>query len=377
MPAVTGLRVGIAGTGFIGRVHARSARVAGARLVGVSASTPERAEIAAGELRAERGFRSAEELAASDEIDVLHICTPNHLHASLAKTALAAGKHVICEKPLAVSRAKAQELVDVAEATELVATVPFVYRYYATVREAKALVGSGDIGQINLIHGHYLQDWLLNPGDANWRVDAELGGRSRAFADIGSHWCDLTEFVTGHRIVNVTARLKTAIPERIMGEHQDAFAKSDSGEPVTVTTEDAAVVMFTTDQGATGSVVISQISGGRKNRLWFEIDGANAAIAFDQENPETLWLGEQQHSTVLTRSPENLSKEAASYAPLPGGHPLGYHDCFDRFVAETYEAATTGIADGLPVFRDGLRAATITEAVLRSAQEDRTVEVEA
>jgi predicted dehydrogenase len=282
---------------------------------------------------------------------------------------------VVCEKPLAVDVEGAGRLVAAARAAGKVATVPFVYRYYATVREAKALVEAGEVGAINLIHGSYLQDWLLDPADGNWRVDATLGGASRAFADIGSHWCDLVEFVTGHRISEVTARTLTAIRERRSGEHQDAFAKGSAGERVEVSTEDAAVVMFATDSGAVGSVVISQISGGRKNRLWFEVDGSHAALAFDQENPETLWMGRQEHSLVLSRSPENLSKAAADYATLPGGHPLGYHDCFDRFVAETYEAITNGAPPGLPNFDDGLRAATITDAVLRSATERRTVEV--
>jgi predicted dehydrogenase len=369
------LRVAIAGTGFIGRVHARSARLAGATLVGVSASTPERGEDAAKQLGAERSFASAEELVVADDIDVVHICTPNHLHAPLAKSALEAGKHVVCEKPLAMSSAEAEELVQIARGVERVASVPFVYRFYATVREAKARVESGELGDINLIHGTYLQDWLLNPDDSNWRVDSAQGGASRAFADIGSHWCDLTEFVSGHRITHVTAQLLTAFSARTFSEHQEAFASSDGGDSKEVTTEDAATVMFRTDRGAVGTVVISQISGGRKNRLWFELDGTQAAVAFDQENPETLWLGKQETTEVLTRSPENLSKAAAPYATLPGGHPLGYHDCFDLFVAETYDAITNGLPEGLPGFEDGLRAAKITDAVLLSAREQRTVEV--
>ena len=194
------LRVAIAGTGFIGAVHARSARLAGARLVGVAASTPGRAQRAAEALGADRAFETAEQLVAAADVDVVHICTPNHLHVPLAAAALAAGKHVICEKPIALDGDSAQSLHDAAERSRHVAGVPFVYRYYPTVREARERVRTGVSGPIRLLHGSYLQDWLLRPEDDNWRVDATLGGASRAFADIGSHWCDPAEFVSGHRI---------------------------------------------------------------------------------------------------------------------------------------------------------------------------------
>jgi len=372
----TPLRVAIAGTGFIGRVHARSALLAGATVVGVAASSPDRAEAAAKDLGVERAFASADELVRADDVDVIHICTPNHLHFDLALAALDAGKHVICEKPLATQRADAERLVRAAKAAGKVASVPFVYRYYPTVREARARVEADDIGDVRLIHGAYLQDWLLDPEDGNWRVDEALGGASRAFADIGSHWCDLIEFVTNDRIRRVTAKLLTAVPERFVGEHQDAFSGSKGAEKISVTTEDAAVVMFETRGGAIGSTVISQISAGRKNQLRFEIDGSKAALAFDQEAPETLWIGRREGPIVLPRAPELLSKGAATYATLPGGHPQGYHDCFDAFVNDTYEAIHNGVPDGLPVFTDGLRAAAITEAVLTSAREGRPVDLE-
>src|SRR4051794_6855460 len=218
------LRVAIAGTGFIGAVHARSARLAGARLVGVAASTPAHAQRAADVLGAERAFASAEALAESPDVDVVHVCTPNALHVPLARAALAAGKHVICEKPIALDGAGAQTLADDAAASGRIAGVPFVYRYYPTVREARERVRTGVSGPIRLIHGSYLQDWLLRPEDDNWRVDAVSGGASRAFADIGSHWCDLAEFVSGHRILRLSARMLTALPERFSSEAHAAFA---------------------------------------------------------------------------------------------------------------------------------------------------------
>jgi predicted dehydrogenase len=371
------LQAGIAGTGFIGRIHARSARLAGAQLAGVAASSPESARTAASELGAARAFDSAEELVRDPEIDVVHICTPNHLHLPLAEAALEAGKHVICEKPLALDAEGAQRLVDAAADSVRQAAVPFVYRYYPTVREARERVRSGETGALRLLHGTYLQDWLLRPDDANWRVDEELGGASRAFADIGSHWCDLAEFLSGHRIARLSARLLTAVPERVSGAGRQAFAAGeDGGEPRPVTTEDAALVQFETDGGAVGSVVISQISAGRKNRLWIELDGAEEALAFDQEHPEELWCGRRDSLTIRRRDPVTLTPAAARFAFLPAGHPQGYADCFDAFVADFYAGVGDGsLVEGTPTFSDGLRAALITDAVLASSREERWVDV--
>jgi predicted dehydrogenase len=371
------LRVGIAGTGFIGAVHARSARLAGARIAGVAASSPQSAQRAAQALGADHAFASAEELVADQSIDVVHICTPNHLHLPLAEAALAGGKHVVCEKPLALDAAGAQRLAAAAAGTGLQAAVPFVYRYYPTVREARERVSDGHTGELRLLHGTYLQDWLLRAEDDNWRVDAALGGRSRAFADIGSHWCDLAQFISGHRIVRLSARLLTALPERVSAGGRRAFAAAGAGgDPRAVTTEDAAVVLFETDHGALGTVTVSQISAGRKNRLWIEFDGAVETLAFDQENPEQLWCGRREAATIVRRDPEYLSAAAARFSTLPPGHPQGYADCFDAFVADVYDAIAQGApSDGLPGFEDGLRAAQITDAVLQSAAGQAWVDV--
>lgn len=371
------LRVGVAGAGFVGAVHVHAARVAGAAVVGIAASTPGRGRAAAARLGVPRAFDSAEDLVTSGDVDVVHVCTPNHLHESLTLAALAAGKHVICEKPLALDLDGALRLVAAADAASTVTAVPFVYRYYPTVHEARARVAGAETGAVHLIHGTYLQDWLLTPEDNNWRVDARLGGASRTFADIGSHWCDLAEFVTGHRVARLSARTTTAVPERLAGPEREAFARgAGEGELRPVSTEDAAVVQFETDRGALGSVVVSQISAGRKNRLWLEVDGAHAALAFSQERPDTLWSGTQERTTLINRDPATLSPAAARLATVPAGHPQGYQDCFDLFVADVYETIQTGVApDGLPSFAAGLRAAQITDAVLASAAAERWVEV--
>ena len=373
------LRAAIAGTGFIGSVHARSSRLAGARLVGVAASTPERGATAAATLGAERAFDSAEELVVAPDVDVVHICTPNYLHAPLAEAALEAGKHVICEKPLAFDVADAKRLVDAATSAKRRAAVPFVYRFYPTLREARERVRSGKTGDLRLLHGTYLQDWLLSADDDNWRVDVHLGGASRAFADIGSHWCDLVEFVSGHRITRLSAQATTALPERRSGSTGATFGGGDgTGEPRPVDTEDAAVVQFETDRGALGALVVSQVSPGRKNRLWLELDGAEESVVFDQENPEVLWCGRRESATLLTREPAGLSAEAARFVRLPAGHPQGYATCFDSFVAGVYTAIDTGVADeGLPLFEDGLRAVGLTEAVMQSARERTWVDIDA
>jgi predicted dehydrogenase len=286
---------------------------------------------------------------------------------------------VVCEKPLATDLAGARTLVDAAAAAGTAAAVPFVYRYYATVREARERVRSGATGPVRLVHGTYLQDWLTDAEDDNWRVDSVLGGASRAFADIGSHWCDLAEFVTGQRIARLSARTLTAVPERVQAEHAAAFARGNgAGEKRKVDTEDAAVVQFETDGGAVGSTVISQISPGRKNRLWLEVDGAKEALAFSQEEPETLWSGTRSGATLVPRDIAGMSADASRLSFLPAGHPQGYVDCFDLFVAEAH-AVARGEAppDGMPLFADGLRSAQIVEAVLCSAREQRWVEVPA
>jgi predicted dehydrogenase len=377
-------RVGVIGAGFIGEVHARALRRAGAHLVGVAASSPDTTREAVARLGAARGF-VAEDLATSPEVDVVHICTPNHLHAPLAQAALEAGKHVVCEKPLATDPPAVAALVTAAERVGAVATVPFVYRFYPMVREARARVANGPLA-VRLVHGSYLQDWLSTDQDDNWRVDAELSGRSRAFADIGSHWCDLVEFVTGDRVASVCAELVTAVTERTLaGDHLPAFAAAAAGHETegrrrAVSTEDVALVLFRTVAGVSGSVVVSQISAGHKNQLRLEIVTDGATLAFDQEHPDTLWVGRRGPSEIVERDPNQLDPSAAPYVTVPPGHPQGYQDCFDAFVADTLRAIETGGSaevDGLPTFADGARAVHLTDAVLRSADEGGWVDVTA
>jgi predicted dehydrogenase len=370
------LGAAIVGAGFIGCVHARSARLAGARIAGVATSTPERSLEAADRLGAP-AFGDAEALVEADDVDVVHLCTPNHLHAPLAKAALAAGKHVVCEKPLALDAGEAAALAEAAEAAGTVATVPFVYRYHPTALEARARIAAGDLGALRLMHGGYLQDWLSTPEDDNWRVDRRLGGASRAFADIGSHWCDLAEFVTGERIASVCAQVATVVPERASrGEARAVETSPDGGHGrPAVTTQDHATVMFRTASGVLGSLLVSQVSPGRKNHLHVEVAGERASVRFEQERPETLWVGRRERTEELWRDATYLSPAAARHTVVPVGHPQGYLDCFDAFVADTYAAIAGDDPDGLPRFADGLRAARVTDAVMASAAAGGWVDV--
>lgn len=360
--SATPYRAGIIGAGFMGEVHARAVRVTGGEVAGVVASSESRSADAARSLLAARAFDSVDAMLAAEDIDVVHICTPNHLHHPLAMRALEAGKHVVCEKPLATTVEHAVEMVGAADAKGLVGAVPFVYRFHPMVREAREMVRRGGLGRVSLAHGSYLQDWLTGAEDDNWRVDPLLGGASRAFGDIGSHWCDLLEFVTGDPIRAVNARSATVNAER--------------GERTAVETEDVVVLQFETVSGVLGSATISQVSPGRKNRLLLEVSGSEASIAFDQEESEKLWVGGREGSRLLVRDPDALSAAAAPYAGVPAGHPQGYQECFANFVADTARSIAGDTPDGLPTFADGLRACRVADAVLRSAENRSWTEVE-
>jgi predicted dehydrogenase len=350
------LRSGIVGGGFIGGVHAYAVRAAGGRLTKVADHSPQAALEAAERMGAEAAADSSADLIAAEDVDVVHICTPNATHAPLARLALEHGKAVVCEKPLATSVGDARSLVDAARAGQAVTAVPFVYRFHPIVREVRARIAAGEAGRVWLMHGSYLQDWLSRSADTNWRMDPKLGGASRAFGDVGVHWCDLMEFATGQRIVRLCARAGSAFAER-------------SG------TEDGAVVMFETDAGGTGSVVVSQVSPGRKNRLWFSFDGTDASYAFDQEQPDQVWVGRRDENRIVLRDPNTLDATARRLARLPAGHPQGYQDAFSAFVADVYAAVRGQKPDGLPTFDDGLRAAAITEAVVTSSASSTWTEV--
>ncbi|MEU0843101.1 Gfo/Idh/MocA family oxidoreductase [Streptomyces sp. NPDC005962] len=364
------------GAGMIGAIHRRAAALAGARITGVLASTPARSEQVAREWEVP-AYPSLDALLDDTSVDVVHICSPNATHAPFALRALAAGKHVVCEKPLAVSVAEAERMAETARDSGLVAAVPFVYRYHPLVREIRARRIDGEFGGWHLIHGSYLQDWMLSPQASGWRVDPVAGGPSRAFADIGSHWCDLVEWVSGERFAEVVASTSIALDKRPAAESRTFAADSPDPSPeyMDVSTEDCAALLLRTAAGVLASTTVSQVSAGRKNRLWFELDGARASAVFDQENPETIWLGGEDGARIISRDPGHGSAEQRRLSVLPPGHAQGYAECFEAFVADTYAAIGGDPPEGLPTFDDGLRAARITEAVLRSSRNGSWTEV--
>jgi predicted dehydrogenase len=361
-PART-LHAGFIGGGFMAAVHTRAARAARAEVAGGASSSAERALEAADRLGIGTAFDSVDDLLADPAIDVVHVCTPNSTHASIARAALLAGKHVICEKPLATSSADAAALTDLAAERGLVAVVPFVYRFHPMVREARSRVARGETGRLLTVQGAYLQDWLAAPRDDDWRVDASLGGPSRAFADIGSHLVDLVEFVTGDRIVRLSAVTRTAYEQRATN--------------VDIATEDLAAVVAELASGAVGTLLVSQVAPGRKNALTLEVSGTDASVRFEQERPEQLWVGRADASLVIDRDAARLAPDAARLAIVPAGHPMGYQDAFNAFVADAYAAIGGASPDGLPGFDDGLRAVRVTEAVLASAASGTWQEVAA
>jgi predicted dehydrogenase len=357
------LRAGVIGTGFIARVHVRAIRDSGHQVASIASSSKESAERAAQELNIPKAFASWQELIESDEVDVVHICTPNELHAEMAIAAARANKSIVCEKPIAVSLSEVLAIESEVVQSGVGFAVPLAYRFYPVVREMRSRVQSGEAGNIHLIHGSYLQDWLAAPESDNWRVDSTTGGASRAFADIGTHWCDLVEFVSGDRITSLIANTSIV--------YQDRAGKK-------VQTEDFANILFETANGASGSLTASQVSFGSKNKLQIEMDGSKASYLFNQEQPDLLVVGGQHSNRLVTRGDESLtSGDAKRLSFVPSGHPQGYQDAFNAFVLDAYASFQGENREGVPGLSDGLRSAALIEAVLESAATRAWVQIQA
>jgi len=369
---------GVVGTGFIAGVHVEALRRLDVDVLGVVGSTPDRAA----EARLGNVYRSLDELLEDDRVDVVHVTTPNHLHYPQVKEVLAAGKHVVCEKPLALTAAESGELVDLAEAAGVVNCTNFMARFYPLAQQARSLVREGALGEVWNVHGSYLQDWLLRPTDWNWRLEPERGGDLRAIGDVGSHWLDLVQFVTGRRIVEVFADLQTVLPvrRRPAGPVQTFTQSEAEGEDVAIATEDLGHVVLRFDGGARGAVVVSQVSAGRKNRLAFELDGAEAALAWNSERPEELWLGSRDRpNKVLLRDPSLLQPAAREATTLPGGHSEGFAETFRELYKRVYRAVENGAPPAepeYPTFADGHWENVLGEAIGLSSRERRWIDVE-
>jgi predicted dehydrogenase len=370
------IKTAIFGTGFMGRVHLEAVRrvesVEAAAIAGRNAEAARRLGTAFSVPFITTDYR---EVLRDPAIDAVHIGTPNAQHFSMAKDALLAGKHVICEKPLTTTVAEAEELVSLAARQGVRNCVCHNLRYYPMVQQMRQLREAGDLGQILVVQGTYSQDWLLYDTDWNWRVDSKAGGPSRCMADIGSHWFDMAEHVTGLRVTSLCADLQTFHATRKQPKHSvETFANKLLGPEdyveTPVDTEDFGSVIFRMGSRTRGCMTASQVSAGRKNRLSIEIYGTRSSVAWDQERPDELWVGNRNvGNQIFVKDPSLLKPGARGYADLPGGHSEGYDDTFKQVFRRFYSSITT--PDGAPEypqFVDGLRQLTILNAELQSHQ---------
>ncbi|HMD42640.1 MAG TPA: Gfo/Idh/MocA family oxidoreductase [Candidatus Acidoferrum sp.] len=377
------LNAAIVGLGFVGRAHLDALRRLGIPVLGILGSTPQRTKEAAAALDVPRAYSSLEELARDGSLQVVHLCTPNYLHFEEASQLLRAGKHVLCEKPLALDSRESAALVSLTKEVNLVGGVAYNLRYYPLCQEARSLVKSGGVGQVRLVHGSFLQDWLLYPTDWNWRLESKLGGELRAVSDIGTHWLDLMMWITGSTVSGLCADLATVMPSRQRPKGRvESFQKAESTdtEEMLISTDDYASVLLHFENEARGVMTVSQVSAGRKARLWFEIDGSEASLAFDSECPNSLWIGRRDRaSELLPKDPALLSPEARGYAGYPGGHAEGYPDTFVQLFKDFYSYVAGGdfrAPRRFPTFETGHQELILCEAIAESAQKKAWVHLD-
>jgi predicted dehydrogenase len=378
------IRVGIVGSGFIGPAHLEALRRNNVSVIGLVRREAKSVSQKAEELGIPRAYSSYDDMLADADIDVIHLTTPNYLHYPQAKAALKAGKHVVCEKPLAMNSQESAELVRIAEETGLVNAVNFNIRFYPMAQQARQMVQSGEIGDIFILQGSYLQDWLLLATDWNWRLEPELGGTLRAIGDIGSHWLDLMTFITGLKVKEVYADFKTFYPVRKkplkpLETFTGKMLTPEDFEEKTVTTEDYASVLLHYENGVQGVLTVSQVSSGRKNRIYFEINGSKSSLVWNGERPNELWIGHRSEpNQVLMKDPSLLSPEARATASYPGGHNEGFPDTFKQLYTKVYDYILAGdyaAKPDFPTFADGHYEQVLCEAIERSAKEGKWVEV--
>ena len=374
----------VVGTGFIGPVHVEGLRRAGVHVAGIVGSSPEKSQLAAEQLGLPRGYATLDDVLADPAVDSVHLATPNRLHFAQAAAVLRAGKHVLCEKPLAMTSSETADLVRIAAESARAAGVAYNIRFYPLCHEAAARVADGSLGKILHVTGSYVQDWLLYDSDFNWRVLAEDGGNLRAVADIGTHWLDLVQFIVGRKVSAVCADLRTvhAMRQRPGGGVETFSGKGSAPrktEPIAVSTDDCGCVMLRFDKGANGCLWVSQTTAGRKNCLRYEIAGSQQSFAWNSEVPNELWIGHRDRpNEMLIRDPALMSASARAIASYPGGHNEGFPETFKQLFRSFYGYVAAGdftAPPPFPTFADGHREVLLCEAVLRSAREGRWVEV--
>jgi predicted dehydrogenase len=372
----------VVGLGFVGRAHLEALRRLSIPVQGILGSTPERSKASADLLHVSHAYNSLDELAADTSVQVVHLCTPNHLHFQAASQLLRAGKHVLCEKPLALDSRESAALVSLLKDTGVVGAVTYNLRYYPLCQEARSLIRERVIGQVKLIHGSFLQDWLLFPTDWNWRLESKLGGELRAISDIGTHWLDLVTWLTGSKVSALCADLATVLPTRRRPKGRvESFQKAASSETeeVMISTDDYGSVLLHFDNEARGVMTVSQVSPGRKARLWFEIDGSEGSLVFNSESPNELWVGRRERaSEILPKDPALQTPASRGYAAYPGGHPEGYPDTFVQLFKDVYAYIAAGDLRAprtFPTFETGHEELVLCEAIAESAQNKSWVTV--
>ena len=376
------IKAGVIGTGFIGPAHIEALRRLGYVDVVALADVDEKtaSEKASG-LSIDTAYGDYKKLLADSAIKVVHICTPNNMHYIMTKEALLAGKHVICEKPLALTYKEAAELVALAKEKGLVNAVHYNLRFYPLVQQAKAMVEKGELGKILAVNGSYQQDWLFYQTDYNWRLNSELSGESRAVADIGSHWFDTTEFVTGLRINKVCADFATFYktrkkPLKPVETYTGKLLQASDYEDVPIDTEDYATVLLRYENGAHGSLTVNQVAAGRKNRCYFEVYGDKKAMTWDSENPNELWIGRRDgNNEIIIKDPSLMHDAPRAFAALPGGHTEGFADTSRQMFAQVYAKILENGGTGFPEFSDGAREMTLCEAIVASAKGENWVSI--
>ncbi len=373
----------VIGSGFIGTVHIEALRRHGVAVRGLLGSSPERGAASAERLGVRTAYASLDELLADDAVDVVHVTSPNHLHHAQVRQILAAGRHVVCEKPLAMTSDESAELVRLAAEAGSVNAVNFNIRFYPLNQHVAELVREGALGDVRLVSGHYFQDWLMLETDWNWRLEPARGGALRAVGDIGSHWLDLVSFTTGLRITEVMADLATFIPlRREPSGPVETFSTERASDTIErqIETEDTATILLRFENGARGTVAISQLSAGRKNSLQYEIDGSTAATAWDSEQPDQLWIGHREApNEILIRNPALMGAAGQAAAFLPGGHVEGFADTFRALFSAIYADVAAGAPSDRPVyptFADGHDEMLVGDAVAASARDGRWTAVE-
>ncbi len=367
----------------MGRVHLEALRrVEGVEVVAIVGRQLESAKRLGAGFGIEKAESDYHNVLLDRSIDAVHICTPNAMHYSMTKDSLLAGKHVLCEKPLTTTVGEAAGLVSLARERKLRNCVCHNLRYYPMVQQMRRMREDGDLGRVLVVQGTYSQDWLLYETDWNWRIDAQAGGALRTMADVGTHWFDMAEHVTGLRVDSLCADLQTFFPTRQRPKQSvETFAgktlRAKDVEEVRIETEDFGSVIFHMGELTRGCMTASQVSGGRKNRLNLEIYGTEASVSWDQERPDELWIGHRNGPNgIMLKDPASLQNQAASYADLPGGHSEGYDDTFKQVFRRFYRSIAEPDAPAeYPQMIDGLRHMQLLQAELESHRRRGWVDV--